>query len=119
MDHVPHRRGAHTLGVCVDADPSTIEQDGFTYVAGVEVERIDGVPDGLIALTVPANAYAVFTHTGHIARFPDTVKQVWGRWLPASRYRHVPAPDFEWYDERWDPRTGEGEIDVYVPVADG
>jgi AraC family transcriptional regulator len=61
----------------------------------------------------------VFIHTGHIARFPDTVKQVWGRWLPASRYRHVPAPDFEWYDERWDPETGEGEIDIYVPVADG
>jgi AraC-like DNA-binding protein len=61
----------------------------------------------------------VFTHTGHIARFPDMVKQVWGRWLPASRYRHVPAPDFEWYDERWDPETGEGEIDIYVPVADG
>ena len=108
MDHVPHRRGSHTLGVCVDADPSTIEQDGFTYVAGVEVERIDGVPDGLIALTVPANAYAVFTHAGHIARFPDTVKQVWGRWLPASRYRHVRAPDFEWYDERWDPAHGRG-----------
>jgi predicted transcriptional regulator YdeE len=31
----------------------------------------------------------------------------------------VPAPDFEWYDERWDPETGEGEIDIYVPVADG
>jgi AraC family transcriptional regulator len=119
MDHVPHRRGSHTLGVCVDADPSTVEQDGFTYVAGVEVERIDVVPDGLIALTVPANAYAVFTHAGHIARLPDTVKQVWGRWLPASRYRHVRAPDFEWYDERWDPRTGEGEIDIYVPVAHG
>lgn len=42
-----------------------------------------------------------------------------GRWLPASRYRHVRAPDFEWYDERWDPGTGEGGIDLYVPVADG
>jgi len=119
MDRIPYRRGSHTLGVCVDADPSTIEQDGFTYVAGVEVERIGDVPEGLMALTVPANAYAVFTHTGHIAYFPDTVKQVWGRWLPASRYRHVPAPDLEWYDERWNPETGEGEIDVYVPVADG
>jgi len=119
MDRIPYRRRSHTLGVCVDADPSTIEQDGFTYVAGVEVERIGAVPEGLMALTVPANAYAVFTHTGHIAHFPDTVKQVWGRWLPASRYRHVPAPDLEWYDEQWNPETGEGEIDIYVPVADG
>jgi predicted transcriptional regulator YdeE len=29
----------------------------------------------------------------------------------------VPAPDFEWYDERWSPETGNGEIDVYVPIA--
>jgi predicted transcriptional regulator YdeE len=31
----------------------------------------------------------------------------------------VPAPDFELYDpERWDAGTGEGEVDLYVPIAD-
>lgn len=114
---VPHRRGHHTLGVCIDADPATLEAEGFSYVAGVEVERIDDVPPGLVAITIAANTYAVLTHTGHISRLPDTVKQVWGRWLPSSPYVHVPAPDFEWYDERWDPATGEGEIDLYVPIA--
>ena len=117
MDTVPHRRGHHTFGICADADPSAAEPT-FTYVAAVEVERIDDVPTGLVALTVPANRYAVFTHTGHISRLPDTVKQIWGHWLPASPYRHVPAPDFELYDERWDPATGEGEIDVWVPIAE-
>jgi AraC family transcriptional regulator len=72
----------------------------------------------MIAITVPDRTYAVFTHTGHIARLPDTVKQVWGAWLPASRYRHVASPDFELYDERWDPTTGEGEIDIWVPIAE-
>lgn len=118
MADVPHRRGTHTLGVCVDADPGTIDDAGFTYVAGVEVERVGDLPDGMIALTLPANAYAVFTHAGHLSRLPDTVKQVWGRWLPALRYRHVTAPDFELYDERFDPVTGDGEMDIYVPVAD-
>lgn len=114
---IPHRVGHHTLGVCVDADPAAAEA-GFTYVAAVEVERIDAVPPGLTALTVPANTYAVLTHAGHIARLPDTVKQIWGQWLPASPYTHVAAPDFERYDERWDPVTGEGEIDVWVPIAE-
>jgi len=118
MLEVPNRRGHHTLGVCVDADPDTIEEAGFTYVAGVEVDRIDAVPDGMIAMTLPANAYAVFTHSGHISRLPDTVKQVWGHWLPSSSHVHVPAPDFELYDERWDPTTGEGDIDIYVPIAE-
>jgi AraC family transcriptional regulator len=118
MLQVPNRRGDHTLGVCVDADPDTIEEAGFTYVAGVEVDRIDAVPDGMIAMTIPANAYAVFTHSGHISRLPDTVKQIWGHWLPSSSHVHMPAPDFELYDERWDPTTGEGDIDVYVPIAE-
>jgi AraC family transcriptional regulator len=120
IHEVPHRRGLHTLGVCVDADPGTVDEVGFTYVAGVEVERVDALPDGMLVITVPANTYAVLTHRGHISRLPDTVKHVWGRWLPASGYHHVPAPDFELYDpERWDPGTGDGDVDLYVPIADG
>jgi AraC family transcriptional regulator len=118
IDAVPHRRGRHTLGLCLDADPATVEQAGFTYVAAVEVEHLDVVPPGMVALTVPASTYAVFTHHGHISRLPDTVKQVWGHALPASPFVHVPTPDFELYDERWDPTTGEGDIDLYVPIAE-
>jgi AraC family transcriptional regulator len=115
---VPDRVGGHTFGVCVDADPATIEDAGFRYVAAVEVARAGVPPDGLIALAVPASRYAVFTHTGHVSRVGDTVKQVWGTWLPASGYRTLAAPDFELYDPaRWDPSTGEGEVDYYVPVA--
>lgn len=118
MYEIPHRSGVNTFGVCVDADPASVDEVGFTYVAGVEVERIDAVPEGMIALTIPAGTYAVFTHSGHIARLSDTVKQIWGVWLPASPYRHVSRPDFEAYDSRWDPTTGLGEIDIYVPIAD-
>lgn len=117
IDEIPHRGGTETYGVCVDAGPATGDEPGFTYVAGVEVEHIDAIPDGMMALTVPAGRYAVFTHDGHISRLEDTVKQIWGRWLPASPHRHEPRPDFEQYDERWDPRTGLGEIDVWVPIA--
>jgi AraC family transcriptional regulator len=118
IDQIPHRQGAGTYGVCSEADPATGDEGGFTYVAAVEVERIDAVPEGMIALTVPGGRYAVFTHAGHISRLHDTVQRIWGSWLPASRYRHVPRPDFEVYDERWNPGTGLGEIDVWVPIAD-
>lgn len=117
IDAVTYRRGTHTFGLCVDADP-TAPEPTFTYVAAVEVERIDAVPTGLVALTVPANRYAIFTHTGHISRLADTVKQIWGHWLPGAPYKHVATPDFELYDERWDPTTGEGDIDIWVPIAE-
>ena len=118
LHEIPHRHGMNTFGVCVDADPDSVEEAGFTYIAGVEVERIDAIPADMIALTIPAGTYAVFTHSGHIARLSDTVRQIWGVWLPASRHRHVARPDFEAYDARWDPATGLGEIDIYVPIAD-
>ncbi len=118
IDEVPHRRGAHTLGLCLDPDAPTGDEGSFTYMAAVEVERAAGLPAGMTSHTVPANTYAVFTHTGHVSRLPDTVRQVWGRWLPASPYRHVSAPDFEYYGERWNPATGEGPVDIYVPIAD-
>ena len=112
LEEIDHRRGAHTLGICID-DPSG---DAITYVAAVEVERIDAVPAGMIALTLPARCYAVWTHRGPIARFGDTMKQVFGRWLPDSKLEHAAAPDFEYYDERFDPVGGGGEVDIYVPI---
>jgi hypothetical protein len=34
---VPNRRGRHTLGICVDADPATVEQDIDVFVPIAEV----------------------------------------------------------------------------------
>jgi len=119
IHEVPCRRGAHTLGLCMDADPGAVAEACFTYVAGVEVDRVADVPAEMASFTVPANTYAVLTHRGHLSRLPDMVRHVWGSWLPASGYRHVAAPDFEFYDpERFDPGTGDGEVDLYIPVAD-
>jgi AraC family transcriptional regulator len=112
IGEVTLRRGSHTLGVCIDG----AEGEGITYVAAVEVERIDAVPEGMVALTLPARRYAVWTHRGPISTFPDTVKQVFGRWLAESKLPHAQAPDFEWYDDRFDPATEQGEIDIYVPL---
>ena len=118
MDTVPNRIDVHSFGVCVPANTVAAGDTSFTYIAAVEVGRSDALPDGMIALTVAASRYAVFTHAGPITRIADTVKQVWGAWLPASRHRRLPSPDFEYYDDRFDPATGEGEVDIYVPIAD-
>jgi AraC family transcriptional regulator len=64
----------------------------------------------------PGNCFAVFTHRGQISQFSETVKQVWGVWLPASSLRYQHHPVFELYDDRFDPITGEGEVDLYVPI---
>jgi AraC family transcriptional regulator len=115
---IPHRRGNLRFGVCIPAEEPASGDARFTYLTGVEVDRIDAVPDGMIALTIAGGRYAVSTHSGPIACIKDTFKQVFGNWLPATPHRHLPLPDFELYDDRFDPATREGEVDIHVPIVD-
>ena len=117
IDQVPHRRGQETYGVCLDPTSTPGGEMEFTYLAGVAVERLDLLPTGMVATSVAASRYAVFTHRGHISRIGVTLKAIWAEWLPASSVRPIAAADFEYYDHRFDPRTGDGEVDVYVPIA--
>jgi AraC family transcriptional regulator len=117
MHEVPKRVGQRSYGVCLENAGDDAETGCFTYVAGVEVSQIEHVPDGMIAVTVPANTYAVFTHRGHVSQIKDTFGRALGQWLPAASYLHVAAPHFEQYDERFNPQTSSGEVDLYSPVT--
>lgn len=118
MGEIAHKNEECAFGVCLDDGQPPGSPLGFRYVAAVEVDAIENVPPGMIAVPVPAATYAVFTHRGHITQIGDTIKQLWGEWLPASKYHQVPGPDFEYYDARYDPNTGNGEVDLYIPVAE-
>jgi AraC family transcriptional regulator len=65
---------------------------------------------------IPAQRYAVFSHRDHVSRIRAAFYTIWNRWLPASNHEHADAPDFERYDERFDPRTGTGTVEIWLPV---
>jgi predicted transcriptional regulator YdeE len=60
--------------------------------------------------------YAVFTHHGHVSTLHTTWDAIWHEWLPRSGYRMANTPEFERYDERFDPRTGSGTIEVWCSI---
>jgi AraC family transcriptional regulator len=114
---LPPPVGGRTWGVCFGdrpADPSAPKT--FFYMAALEVEGLGDIPPDMVGKTVPAARYAVFTHRGGLSGLHATIREVWGRWLPASGYRPAGTPDLELYDERFHPETGE--IDLYVPILD-
>jgi AraC family transcriptional regulator len=119
MASVPGRVGRESYGVCQAERGGRPGEGSFDYTAGVAVELSAPVPAGMVAIDVPANRYAVFTHTGSIAGIGRTMDDIWQRWLPASGLRVADGPDFEVYDDRWDPATASGPVDVYVPVHRG
>ena len=39
-----------------------------------------------------------------------------GKWLPESGHEVADAPDFERYGPEFDPTTGNGGLEVWVPL---
>jgi AraC family transcriptional regulator len=109
---IPRRRGPETFGVVYNFDG-----DGnFDYMCGVEITGSPDLPTGLTTLTVPEQNYAVFTHRGHVAGIRSTISAIWSKWFPESGYKAVDAPTIERYGPEFNPITGMGGFEIWVPI---
>jgi len=109
--------GDTKYGVCWYDPEAPREEGAFFYASSVGVRRGTTPPEGLVAITVPAGRYAVFTHRGPISEIAKTVVAAWREWLPAAGLKPSGAPDFELYDERFRGEEPDSEVDLYIPVA--
>ena len=112
----------HAFGLCLHKPGGPVR--GFDYLADLEVESPAApVPDGMEMVTLKPQRYAVFTHVIEDKNLGKDLTRsfeyIFGTWLPESGYQLAKAPDFEYYDQdRFDPKTLSGEIDLYIPVQD-
>ena len=74
------------------------------------------LPKGFARLRIPEHLYAVFSHAGHISTIRGTMNAIWNNWLPQSDYRAADAPGFERYDTKFNPDTGLGGFEIWIPV---
>ena len=118
MAGVPGRTKPGTShGVCRMAEAGAREPWALDYTACVEVASLGKVPEGMVGFTIPKGTYAVFTHVGPIHRIGETWDAIHHTWLPEAGLEKVPGTaDYETYDERWDPRTADGPVDIHVAV---
>ncbi|TCU72395.1 AraC family transcriptional regulator [Bradyrhizobium sp. R2.2-H] len=101
-------------GVCCNGD----DAGNFDYIAGIEVADFSDLPRRFGRVRIPEQRYAVFTHTEHVASIRRTVNTIWNQWLPASGLKAADAPNFERYDETFDPATGNGGFEIWLPVRE-
>jgi AraC family transcriptional regulator len=111
--NIPDRIGKLAYGVCCNGDDS----GNFDYIAGVEVSDFSDLPREFARVRIPEQRYAVFTHRDHISTIRRTVNTIWNHWLPASGLKAADAPNFERYDENFDPLTGDGGLKIWIPVG--
>jgi AraC family transcriptional regulator len=86
------------------------------YIAGVEVSDFARVPAELSRLRIPEQKYAVFQHRGHVSLARQTWTAIWNQWLPEYGYKAVGGPEFERYTSSFNPATGEGGFEIWIPV---
>ena len=91
------------------------EQSGeFDYIGGFEVGRGGEIPEGMVRFEVPGGTYAIFRTT--LPRLGETFLYAYRTWVPQSGHELTGGPDFELYDEKFDPQDPESEFDVYIPI---
>ena len=111
LGHIPGQIGHVTYGIMHGDD-----ETGFDYMAAVEVSRTDGLSAELAHMRLDARRYAVFTHKGHISTIAATMRAIWSRGLAEAGIELDQAPGFERYGEAFDPHTGLGGVDVWLPA---
>ncbi|THD73709.1 MAG: AraC family transcriptional regulator [Bradyrhizobium sp.] len=114
VQNIPGRIGQVAYGVCCNGD----DAGNYDYIAGVEVSDFSDLRREFSTVRIPEAKYAVFTHAKHISTIRRTINTIWNHWLPASGLKVADAPNFERYDANFDPLTGNGGLEIWVPVKD-
>lgn len=96
----------------------SVDDDGnMDYMAAVPIANGSNVPPDLTAIDLAAQTYAVFEHAGHISSIGATWGEAWSHQLPERNLKPVKAPAFERYDQRFDPHTGNGLVELWLPIV--
>lgn len=112
IGHVANQTGNAAYGVCYNTD----DEGNMDYLCGIEVTSFDGLPPELERVRVPPQHYAVFRHAEHISTIRRTFATIFGKWFPASAHEVQDAAIFERYGEEFDPETGLGGFEIWIPV---
>jgi AraC family transcriptional regulator len=112
IGHIPGQVGYTTYGVLHNGDGS----GACDYLCAVEVSGFGLVPAEWARLTLPARRYALFVHRSHVSTIRSTWNAAWNQWAPGKPVAE--APEFERYTESFDPITGMGGVEIWIPLEE-
>ena len=107
------------LGALPANPPADAGDDcGFDYAPAVQVKSLDDLPEGLSGIRVEGREWAVYLHREHVSTVGATCAAA-GEWLAQSGRTPTTGKMqmIERYGAEFDPRTGMGGCEVWIPVA--
>ena len=114
IGHVPGQLTPQTYGVAFNFD----DAGTFTYVAGVRVRDFSEIPGEFATVVIEPRRYAVFKHNGHVIGLHRSHYTIMNDWAPKNEFAIASAPNFELYHRDFDPVTGLGTIEIWMPLDD-
>ena len=99
-------------GVVYNAD----DEGRFDYLAGISVKDFSRLTATEARLRLAPQRYAVFASADHVSQIRPVCHAIWRDWLPNSGLQAADAPFFELYPDAFDPLTGTGGFEVWLPV---
>ncbi|KAB0500060.1 GyrI-like domain-containing protein [Pseudomonas vancouverensis] len=112
LGRIPGQKGEVTYGVCCNFDG----KGGFEYIAGVEISKLDDLPEKYRWIEIQPQQYAVFEHQGPLSALPQTFRYIFDTWLPRSGRVVADAPELERYSEDFNPKLHTGTLEIWVPL---
>ena len=91
--------------------------EGFDYMPAVES---DATPTGRMThVALPAGTWAKFRHEGPLSGMPASCRAAFGAVEASPEWHHAGGPlqIAEEYGADFDPGTGKGGVDLWVPVT--
>ncbi len=105
-------------GICY-SDPGVemTADTPFSYLAAIEVAPDAARPDGIEEMTLPAVDYAVFEHRGSLDTLQETIRALYGEWLPASGLKWTGKFDLEYYGPAFSYGQEDSSLELWIPVV--
>jgi AraC family transcriptional regulator len=119
MGAISHKVDNNCYGLCMK---ETQDSQELYYMACCEVSDFVDLPAALSPVILPSHCYAVFQHTGPAANIKDTLSAIFDDWLPGSPYMLAQQSahclhHLEKYGEQFNPVTGLGGLEIWIPVV--
>ena len=90
----------------------------FGYMTAVEVAHVGELPASFTTLRIAATRYAVFRHSGNVISIHETVREAFHAFGPQFERRRAAGVELlERYGEAFDPESGEGGVDILIPLT--
>jgi AraC family transcriptional regulator len=106
-----------TFGLCLGPADGA-DETGFDYMPAVQVRTLDNLAEEIVGVRIAGREWAVFRHGGHVSSIGETCAAA-GDWLATSGRTPPPGPMqmIERYGHEFDPHTGNGGCEVWVPIV--